>query len=87
MKADKKKALRNLSIAKGQLDGIAKMMENDAYCIDISNQLLATISLLKRINVDVIDAHLSSCVKEAKDSAEAEEKLAEMRKTLERMSR
>ena len=36
------------------------MVEDDRYCIDISNQLLATQALLKRINRDVLHAHMEA---------------------------
>ena len=86
MKADKTKIKRQLAIAKGQLDGITKMVDQDAYCIDVSNQLLATISLLKRVNNIIVSAHLSCCVMEAKDSEDVNKKLKEMETILERMS-
>ena len=46
MRADSKTVLRQLKTAKGQLEGIIKMVEEDRYCIDISNQVLATRALL-----------------------------------------
>lgn len=42
MKADQTKVVRLLKTARGQLDGILNMIEEDRYCMDISNQLLAT---------------------------------------------
>ena len=50
MKADKKEVSRLLKTARGQMDGILKMVEEDRYCVDISNQLLATIAILKKAN-------------------------------------
>ncbi|HCY53963.1 MAG TPA: CsoR family transcriptional regulator, partial [Kandleria vitulina] len=41
MQADAKKVLRYLKTARGQIDGIMKMIEDDRYCIDISTQLMA----------------------------------------------
>ncbi len=46
MKADKSSVMRELKIARGQMDGIIRMIEDDRYCVDISNQLLATEALL-----------------------------------------
>ena len=46
MKADKSSVMRKLNIARGQMDGIIRMIEDDRYCVDISNQLLATEALL-----------------------------------------
>ena len=40
--------LRLLRTARGQVDGIIRMLEEGRYCIDISNQILATEALLKR---------------------------------------
>ena len=42
MRADHEKIRRLIYTARGQLDGILKMVEEDRYCVDISNQLLAT---------------------------------------------
>lgn len=41
MQADKDKTLRKLKTVRGQIDGLIKMVEDDRYCIDISNQLMA----------------------------------------------
>jgi DNA-binding FrmR family transcriptional regulator len=86
MKADHSKVKRQLAIAKGQIDGITKMIDRDAYCIDVSNQLLATIALLKRVNNEVISAHLKGCVENAKDQADLDRKIEEIDAILERMS-
>ena len=48
MKADKEKIARSIKIARGQLDGVLRMIEEDRYCVDISNQILATQAILKR---------------------------------------
>ena len=86
MVADHAKVKRQLAIAKGQLEGISKMVDEDAYCIDVSNQLLATIALLKQVNNLVISAHLASCVKNAKSGADLDKKLQEIDQILKRMS-
>ena len=62
MKADKKKTIRKLKTVGGQIDGLIKMIEDDRYCIDISNQVMASISILKNINKDVLRGHLEHCV-------------------------
>lgn len=78
MKADKNKAARLLKTARGQLDGLLRMVEEDRYCIDISNQLLATIAILNKVNRDVIEAHLQSCVVEAIREGQEKEKISEI---------
>lgn len=65
MKADKAKITRLLKTARGQLDGLLKMVEDDRYCIDISNQLMATQAILRKTNLEIMHAHLDSCVREA----------------------
>ena len=63
MKADKSKILRLLKTVKGQIDGLIKMVEDDRYCIDISNQILASQSILKKINLEILRGHFTHCVK------------------------
>ena len=52
MMADRARITRLLKTARGQIDGILRMVEDDRYCVDISTQLMATESLLARINAD-----------------------------------
>lgn len=89
MRADKEKQVRKLKTVKGQLEGLIKMMEEDRYCLDISNQLMASISILKNINKDVLSAHLKGCVKEAygKDEKEINEKIEEMESIIKKLSK
>ena len=78
MKDDKAKAIRLLKTARGQFDGLLKMVEEDRYCIDISNQLLATQAILRRLNREVLHAHLTSCVQGTLQTAEQHEKINEI---------
>ena len=50
------------------------MVEEDRYCVDVSNQLMASIGILKNINRDVLDAHLRYCVSETFDSSDRQNK-------------
>ena len=72
MMADHAEVLRYLRTARGQIDGIIKMVEDDRYCIDISNQILATEALLKKANREVLRGHLEHCVKNALQSGNGE---------------
>lgn len=78
MMADQKTVLRLLKTARGQMDGIIKMVEEDRYCIDISQQLMATEALLGRVNREIMTAHLKHCVNEAATPAEREQKIDEL---------
>ena len=48
MTANKDKALKLLKTVRGQIDGLIKMCEEERYCIEISNQILASQSILKK---------------------------------------
>lgn len=87
MVADKESVMRRLKIANGQLEGLIKMVESDRYCIDISNQLLATGAILKNINKDVLHAHLNSCVKNAFENSDAQEKIDEIISIMDKLSK
>lgn len=78
MKADKTKITRLLKTARGQLDGILRMVDEDRYCIDISQQLMATEAILNKANKEILTAHLKSCVANASDDQEREAKIDEL---------
>ena len=90
MMADRDKTMRLLKTARGQIEGIMKMVEEDRYCIDISTQLMATQSLIGRINADVLKAHIGGCVQQALESgseAEKAEKLGEIETVIEKLAK
>lgn len=87
MKADKQKIERLLKTARGQLDGIQKMIEENRYCIDISHQLLATQSILKKANKEILKAHMQCCVKDAFENGGSEEKIEEIIDIIDKMSK
>ncbi len=78
MMADQKTVLRLLKTARGQMDGIIKMVEEDRYCIDISTQVMAAEAMLNRANKEILAAHLKHCVKTASTEAEREQKIDEL---------
>lgn len=65
MNDGKKKAIGKLKTARGQIDGIIRMLEDDRYCVDVSTQILSSIGLLKKANIDVLNSHIRSCVADA----------------------
>ncbi len=87
MMADSKMVLRLLKTARGQIDGIIRMVEEDRYCIDISNQLMATESILRKTNREVIHAHMEHCVKQAMETGDSEEKLKEVLALIDKLNR
>ena len=58
MMADQKTVLRLLKTARGQIDGIIKMVEEDRYCMDISQQVTAAYAMLRRANREIGRAHV-----------------------------
>lgn len=86
-KADKAKVTRLLKTARGQLDGLLKMVEEDRYCIDISNQLMATQAILRNVNKRVLHAHLDNCVQEAFDKGDARKKIEEIMDVMDKLSK
>ena len=87
MKADAARTLQLLKTARGQIDGVIRMVEDDRYCIDISTQVMATEALLKRVNQEILAAHLEHCVKHAASEADRQQKIDEFVDTLGRILR
>lgn len=81
MKHDK--SLIALKKAKTSLEKIITMMEEKKYCIDIIQQNLAVIWLLKSANLNMLEWHMNCCVKKAiasKDETEIDTKMQEILK-------
>lgn len=87
MKADKEKVTRLLKTVRGQLDGLLKMVDDDRYCIDISNQLMATIAILRNVNKNVLHAHLNGCVEEAFEKGDQHKKISEIIEIMDKLSK
>ncbi|MGL5379521.1 metal-sensing transcriptional repressor [Clostridium sp.] len=85
MNEERKKALQSLKTARGQIDGIIKMIEEERYCVDISNQIVAAQSLLRKANLLILKRHLHHCVKDACMNDNGEEKIDEIVKILEKV--
>ncbi len=78
MNEDKKKALQLLKTARGQIEATINMLEDNRYCVDVSNQILATQSLLKKADLLIIRQHMNHCVKQAFENDKGEEKIDEV---------
>jgi DNA-binding FrmR family transcriptional regulator len=63
--ARKRDALNRLKTVRGHLDGIIRMLEADAYCVDVMKQVSATQSSLERVNRIMLHNHLETCFSEA----------------------
>lgn len=58
----KKTVSRRLASASGHLKGIERMVEEDAYCIDVIQQIQAVQAALSKVSTLILDNHLRSCV-------------------------
>ncbi len=86
--SDKSSAkINRLNRIAGQVRGVAQMIEDDRYCMDILHQIQAIKSALAKVETQVLKDHAACCVAEAiasGDEAEQREKFAELVELLER---
>lgn len=55
-------ALRRLNTIEGHIRGIERMVEEEAYCIDVIRQIQAVQSALNRVSTIILEEHLNSCL-------------------------
>ncbi len=87
MQADQEKITRLLKTARGQIDGLLRMVEDDRYCIDISNQLLAAQAILRNANRQVLRAHLACCVETSMQNDDGRKKIEEIMDIIDKLSK
>lgn len=85
MKANKESVLRLIKTARGQLDGIERMIADDRYCVDISTQLLSTQAILNKANREILKGHVEHCVKESILTGDVDVKLNEILMLMDKM--
>jgi DNA-binding FrmR family transcriptional regulator len=71
-KDDQLKRLRRIE---GQVRGIAKMIEEDKYCIDVLTQVSAATKALQSVALGLLDEHMSHCVVDAARAGGAEQEI------------
>jgi DNA-binding FrmR family transcriptional regulator len=59
---DREDTLKRLRNIEGHIRGIQKMVENDAYCIDLLRQIQAVQAALNKVSTNVLNEHLHSCL-------------------------
>ncbi len=81
--------LKRLRRIEGQVGGLAKMVSDERYCIDILTQISATTRALESVALGLLDDHLRHCVVRAarEGGDEAETKLAEAHDAIARLVR
>ena len=79
--ATKTACAKRLSRIEGQVRGIARMVEDDRYCIDVVTQISAVRAALKRVEEEILKDHVGHCVEHAIRSGDMDEqrrKVAEL---------
>ena len=87
--ADKTAYQRRLRRIEGQVRGIARMVEDDAYCIDVLTQVSAATKALQAVALGLLEDHLGHCVREAVSDGgdEADNTLREASEAIARLVR
>jgi DNA-binding FrmR family transcriptional regulator len=78
--------LRRLKTIEGHLKGVIRMVEEDAYCIDVIRQIQAVEAALNKVSSQILESHLNSCVITAiqgDDASERERVLQEITEVFE----
>lgn len=87
---DKDQYLKRLRRIEGQVRGIARMVDEDVYCIDVLTQLSAATKALQSVGIGLLEEHVNHCVLHAAqegDEDAAREKVAEATRAIERLVR
>lgn len=74
----KKEALNRLKTVRGHLDGIIRMTEEEAYCVDLMKQVSAAQASLERVNRLILKNHLETCFSEAVTEGRAQPAINEL---------
>jgi len=85
--SDKEAYARRLRRIEGQVRGLARMIEEDEYCIDVLTQVSATTKALQSVALGLLDDHLRHCVSEAlsEGGEAADEKVREAGEAIARL--
>lgn len=71
--SDGTRIVNRLRRIEGQVRGIAQMIEDDRYCIDVLTQMQAVKAALGRAESEILKRHAACCVSEAIESGDADE--------------
>ena len=86
---DKDAYLKRLRRVEGQVRGIARMVDEDTYCIDVLTQISAVTKALQAVSIGLMEDHLGHCVVDAARSSHEEgaEKVREAADAIARLVR
>lgn len=86
-RADKPKLLKRLNRVEGQVRGIAKMIEEDRYCVDVLTQVAAVRSALDAMALQMLRDHTHGCVQGAIRSGRGDAAIDELLLVVEKFAR
>jgi DNA-binding FrmR family transcriptional regulator len=86
---DKEAIGHRLRRIEGQIRGLQRLVDEDAYCIDVLTQIAAATKALRSVAIELLDDHLAHCVREAveRGGAEADQKVTEATAAIARLVR
>ena len=86
---DKEKILARLRRIEGQVRGLQRMVDEEAYCVDILTQIGSVVSASEKVGAILLKDHVEHCVRESieKGGLEADEKIEELTTAVERFLR
>jgi DNA-binding FrmR family transcriptional regulator len=85
---DKEKLQNRLRRIEGQVRGLQRMVDEEAYCIDVLTQIGSVVSALEKVGVILLKDHVEHCVKESVEQGDkADQKIEELTDAVERFLR
>ncbi len=87
---NKENILKRLTVIEGHIKGVKKMVEEDAYCMDVIHQVHAIQSALNKVSIMILNDHLNTCVISAvrgEDAADRERVLKEISDLFEKITK
>ncbi len=86
---NKDAVVKRLRRIEGQVRGLQRMVDEDAYCIDVLTQISAATRALEGVALELLDAHLDHCVRDAINAGgpDADAKIAEAQAAIARLVR
>lgn len=84
---DKDDLLKRLNRIGGQVEGIARMIADDRYCVDVLTQIAAVRSALDALGMRLLHDHAHGCVQQAVHSGDGDQAIDELMKVVQRLVR
>lgn len=81
------KLLSRLSRIEGQVRGVARMIEDERYCIEVLDQIQAIKAALKKVEEEILKGHADHCVAHAIESGDREDQRQKFNELVELLGR